>query len=129
MICPLDNDEILVLAKARLDTPFKLLRTWLFGFDNVAEDFEYLLNIEEDQWFVMPIKILWAISIYLIVALYKIIELAFKVEDADFLERCFEFTSCLLILTVFGTIRLPYAMYTYMRFSRAKALIFMLKSD
>ena len=130
MIRPLDNDETIELAKLRLYEPYKLLRSWLFGWDNIAEDFEYLFDIKDDTWFVIVVKVFFSIPIYCVVGCYKIAEFLLTPFCIDeWIETTFEFICSALILTVFGTIRFPFAIYTYMRFSKATALIYMLKSD
>ena len=130
MIRPLESDEQIDLAKQRLAEPWTLLREWLFGWNHIAEDFEYLFDIKDDTWLIVLIKIFFSIPIYLVVGIYKVVEflmLPFGMEE--WIENSFEFICCTLILTVFGTIRLPFATYTYMRFTRDAALICMLKSD
>ncbi len=130
MIRPLDDKEMIALAKLRLSEPYKCLYKWLFSWDNISEDFEYLFDIKDDAWYVILIKVIFSLPIYFIVILYKIVEflmIPFNVEE--WIERFFEFMCCTVILTIFGTIRLPFAIYTYVRFSRANALLCMIKSD
>ena len=130
MIRPVDDDERIELANLRIDEPWKLLKEWLFGWDHIAEDFEYLFDIKDDTWLVVLIKVFFSIPIYIIVGIYKVVEficLPFGVDE--WVENSFEFICCTLILTVFGTFRLPFATYTYMRFTRAAALMCMIRSD
>ncbi len=130
MIRPIDNDERIELAKSRIAEPWKLFKEWIFGWDNIAEDFEYLFDIKDDTWLVVIVKIFFSIPIYIIVGIYKVVEflmLPFGVDE--WVENFFELICCTMILTVFGTIRLPFAIYTYMRFTRAAALMYMIKSD
>ena len=130
MIRPIDNEERIDLAKSRIAEPWKLLRLWLFGWDNIAEDFEYLFDIKDDSYLVVLVKVFFSIPIYLIVAIYKIVEFLLMPFGVDqWIENIFECVCCTLILTVFGTIRLPFVIYTYMRFTRAEALMYMIRSD
>lgn len=126
MIRYLSNGEIVKLSKERMDHPFKLLWFWLFGVNNVANDFEYIMGIEDANWRIVGIKVLFAIPIYVMAWTYKIID--FLIPFCD-LEYLFEVICCTIILIIFGVIRLPYAIYTYMRFNRATALMYMIKSD
>lgn len=127
MIRPLSNGEKVELSKKRMDHPFKLLWFWLFGFSSVAKDFEYFMNIKDASWRITGIKIFFSIPIYAMAWIYKIIEFfLYPFYDA---EALFELICCTIILIIFGSLRLPYAIYTYMRFNRATALMYMIKSD
>lgn len=126
MIRPLNDEEKIEFSKLRLDHPYKLLWGWIFGVSNVTKDIEYIFDADNRRAFC--IKIIFCIPIYFIVGIYKIIEFILTPFNLD-IEFIFEFICGFLILNMFGFFRMPYAIYTYMRFSRATALIYILKSD
>lgn len=130
MIRTLNEEELICFSKLRLNHPYKLLWQWLFGVTNIIEDFDYIFGVEDANWRVIGVKIIFMIPIYLIVGIYKVVEfclIPFDLEDVA--GECFEAIGFVFIISIFGTFRLPYAIYTYMRFNRATALINMLKSS
>ncbi len=125
----LNNEEKIKISKLRLDNPYKLLWIWLFNFDVVMKEFENVADIDM-KWNWRSIgsiglRVLFLIPIYVIVAIWKLAEIC----GWYYMDHSFEWVCCMLIFIVFGVVRLPYAIYTYMRFNRATALMYMLKSD
>ncbi len=130
MIRILTEEEIIEFSKLRIDNPYKLLWIWLFSVDHLMKEFEYIFDTADINWRIISIKVVFCLPIYVIVGIWKIVEFFLSPFNLEYqIERCFEFICYLLILSLFGFLRLPYAIYTYMRFNRATALIYMLKSN
>ncbi len=131
MIHPLNDEEKIEYSKLRVAHPYKLLWIWVFSFDAVMKDFEYILDlIKPAPWNWKAIGVLpFLIPIYLIMAIWKVSGYCvslFSDVAASAIDQSFDYACHVAVYMVFVGIRTPYAIYTYMRFSRAKALIYML---
>lgn len=132
MIRPLNDEEKIEYSKLRLNHPYKLLWIWIFSFDAVMKDFEYILESVTPTSGKAIYVMLFLIPVYLIMIIWKISEYCvswFSYIASNVIDNSFEYVCCIAIYVCIVWIRIPYAIYTYMRFNRATALIYMLKSD
>lgn len=131
MIREFEQEDVIRFSKMRINEPYKLLFIWFFSVGNIVDDIEYFFQIENPTPFQFCSKMFFYAIISVFVGLFYTLEFMLQIFNLDdfIVETIIEFTCATVIISLFGVLKIPFSIYTFIKFDRVAAISHILKSN